>query len=422
MNLRLVFEKNLYRFAGLLALPVLPLRLLLRGVKEPGYRRHWAERFGGGEAVPDHPVWIHAVSVGEMQAAAPLVLALRKHYPEIPLLLTCMTATGRETAQRLFGNTAAVRFLPYDYAWAAKRFLKRHRPCLSVLMETEIWPELVAACHASRLPLYLANARLSEKSARGYARLPALMRDTLEKFSAIAAQYEEDAERLKKLGARNVQVSGSMKFDRKPPQSQLERGRLWRKTWGVDRPVLLAASTREGEEELILQAFAARAPASWLLVLVPRHPQRFDEVAALIQKMGLPYQRRSKEIRVGADTRVMLGDSMGEMASYYSACDIAFIGGSLLPYGGQNQIEAASCGVPVLIGPHTFNFARIAQMAVANGAARRVENADELIAAAEELLRGKAEREAMGQDALRFAQAHRGATEKVLAMIAKDLN
>lgn len=422
MSLRLFFEKSLYRLAWLLVLPVLPMRLFLRGLKEPGYRRHWGERFGGGQGVPNNPVWIHAVSVGEMQAAAPLVLALRKHYPEIPILLTCMTATGRQTAHRLYGKTVSVRYLPYDYPWSTKRFLRRNQPCMGLLMETEIWPELVSACYARHIPIYLANARLSAKSAQGYGRLPALMHDTLHKFSAVAAQYEDDAERLQTLGAKNVQVTGSLKFDLHSPRSLIDQGKLWRGIWGAERQVFLAASTRQGEEALILQAFARFAPDSWLLVLVPRHPQRFDEVAALIEKAGLRYQRRSNEIPVSPDTRVMLGDSMGEMTSYYTACDIAFIGGSLLPFGGQNLIEAAACGVPVLIGPHTYNFARVADMAEAKGAARRVQNADELMAVANELLQAKQEREAMGQDALRFAQAHRGATGKVLALISADLN
>jgi 3-deoxy-D-manno-octulosonic-acid transferase len=422
MNLRLLLEKSLYRLAWLLALPVLPVRLFLRGLKEPGYFHHWAERFGGGQVVPNHPAWIHAVSVGEMQAAAPLVLALQSHYPEIPILLTCMTATGREAAHRLYGEAVPVRYLPYDFPWAVNRFLQRNRPCLGVLMETEIWPTLVSICYADRIPMYLANARLSEKSAQGYGRLPELMRDTLGKFSAVAAQYENDAKRLQSLGAENVRVTGSLKFDLHPPQTQIDQGRLWRQIWGTERPVLLAASTREGEEELILKAFAAHAPVAWLLVLVPRHPQRFDEVAALIAKAGLRYQRRSQTTRTSVDTHVLLGDSMGEMISYYAACDVAFIGGSLLPYGGQNLIEATACGVPVLMGPHTHNFARIAEMAEAHGAAQRVADADELIAAARGLLQGRQEREAMSQDALRFAEAHRGATEKVMTMIAGDLH
>lgn len=422
MNPRLLVEKSLYRLAWLLVLPVLPVRLFLRGLKEPGYLHHWNERFGGGQEVAQHPVWIHAVSVGEMQAAAPLVLALQKHYPEIPILLTCMTATGRQAAHRLFGKSVSVRYLPYDYPWSTNRFLNRNRPCMGLLMETEIWPGLVSACHASHVPIYLANARLSVKSAQGYGRLPALMRDTLRKFSAVAAQYEDDAERFEKLGAENVTVTGSLKFDLKSPQSLIDQGKLWRSIWGSERPVLLAASTRPGEEALILQAFATHAPDSWLLVLVPRHPQRFDEVASLIEKAGLSYQRRSNEIRLSPNTRVMLGDSMGEMISYYTASDVAFIGGSLLPFGGQNLIEAAACGVPVLVGPHTYNFARVADMAEANGAARRVESAEDLIAVARELFLAKQARAAMGQAALEFARAHRGATEKVLALIARDLN
>ncbi|MGO9444431.1 MAG: lipid IV(A) 3-deoxy-D-manno-octulosonic acid transferase [Thiobacillaceae bacterium] len=422
MNVRLLLEETLYRLVWLVVIPVLPARLLWRGLKEPGYLHHWAERFGGGAAVSGHPVWIHAVSVGEMRAAAPLVFALRSRYPGIPILLTCMTATGRDAAYRVYGDAVVVQYAPYDYPRAVKRFLRRNHPRLVVVMETEIWPVMVSVCDSIGIPIYLANARLSAKSARGYGRVATLMRATLGKFAAIAAQYQDDARRLETLGARKVVVTGSLKFDLPPAQSQIDQGRWWRQTWGSDRPVILAASTREGEEELILKAFAAHAPESWLLVLVPRHPQRFDEVAALIAKASLCYQRRSQELRVSEATRVMLGDTMGEMISYYGSSDIAFIGGSLLPYGGQNLVEAMACGVPVLMGPHMYNFTHIAAMAEAHGAARRINDADGLIATARDLIQDKRARETMSADALKFAQANRGAIEKLLAVMSRDLD
>jgi 3-deoxy-D-manno-octulosonic-acid transferase len=318
----------------------------------------------------------------------------------------------------LFGTNVAVRYLPYDFPWAARRFLRLQRPRLGVLMETEIWPELISACKMFSVPVYLVNARLSARSAKGYARLRALAGDTLKKFSGIAAQYEEDAERLRALGAANVRVSGNLKFDFEPDTAQVADGRAWHAAWGADRPVLLAASTREGEEALILDAVARYANASWLLVLVPRHPQRFDEVAALIVKHGLKFQRKSASNEVPSDVRVLLGDSMGEMTRYYACCDAAFIGGSLLPFGGQNLIEAAACGVPVLVGNHTFNFERIADMALACGAARRVGDAHALVLAAKELMDDKAARESMSRNALEFARRNRGAVKKVLALLA----
>ena len=364
-------------------------------------------------------MWVHAVSVGETRAAAPLIAALRARHPDLPVLLTCMTVTGRATAQQLYGDFAQVAYLPYDYAWLMRRFLARWQPRVGVLMETELWPNLIREAAREQLPLVLANARLSERSARGYARLPALTRDSLARFQVVAAQTEADGRRLTQLGAQHVAVTGSLKFDIDPPAAQLQTGHQWRGAWGATRPVLLAASTREGEEAEILAAFAAQAPAEVLLVLVPRHPQRCDGVAKLVEAAGLNFVRRSQ---LGADSlsanvRVILGDSMGELYAYYSACDVAFVGGSLLPLGGQNLIEAASVGRPVLIGPHTFNFAEAAELAIEMGAARRVQDADELITAAMDLLDDKATREAMGQGGQAFAARYRGATGRLAALI-----
>jgi 3-deoxy-D-manno-octulosonic-acid transferase len=356
-----------------------------------------------------------------MRAATSLVQAMQSAYPGMPVLLTCMTATGRQTAHQLFGKSVTVRFLPYDYPWAVRRFLGLHRPRLGVMMETEIWPELAMACKASKVPLYLVNARMSEKSAGAYARFASLTAHVLGMLSGVSAQYEDDANRLRNLGAASVQLTGSLKFDMKPDPLHIERGLSWRAAWGRERPAILAASTRPGEEALILEAFAAHAPAAWLLVLVPRHPQRFDEVASMLEKARLRFLRKSSGAPVSAETRVLLGDSMGEMTSYYAACDLAFIGGSLLPHGGQNLIEAAACGVPVLIGPHTFNFSRIAEMAETAGAAMRVENAGDLMQKIGELVHDRRQREAMSQDALRFAESHRGATARAMAMLAGNI-
>jgi 3-deoxy-D-manno-octulosonic-acid transferase len=417
-KLRLLLDWMLYRFALLLAAPAIPLRLVWRGRREPGYRQHWGERLGLGD-VPRGALWVHAVSVGEMRAAEPLIRALRTAHPGVPLLLTCMTPTGRATAESLYGGFARIVYLPYDYAGLVRRFLRRARPRVGVLMETELWPNLIGAAARLAIPVALANARLSERSSRGYARLPALTRACLQRISVVAAQSEADAARLLRLGANSVHVTGNLKFDIAPSPALLERGATWKAAWG-ERSVLLAASTREGEEAPLLHAFAEYAPADVLLVLVPRHPQRFDEAAALIESAGLAYARRSV---VGAaplspSTRVLLGDSMGELFAYYAACDVAFVGGSLAPLGGQNLIEAASVGRPVLIGPHTFNFEEATRLAIEAGAALRVADANDLVRLALTLLRDPAARARMSEGGRRFAARHQGAAERVARLIA----
>jgi 3-deoxy-D-manno-octulosonic-acid transferase len=418
-GLRLAIDWTLYRFALLLAAPLIPLRLLWRGRRERGYLRHWRERVARGPAPVTGALWIHAVSVGEMRAAQPLVAALRAAHPELPLLFTCMTPTGRATAEALYGAFAQVVYLPYDTASAMRRFLHRARPRAGILMETELWPNLIHAAARANVPLVLANARLSQRSARGYARLPALTHACLRRIAAVAAQSEADAARLLSLGASSVHVTGNLKFDIAPPAPLLERGAAWRAQWGR-RPVLLAASTREGEEAPILRAFAARAPANVLLVLVPRHPQRFDAVADLIAATGLRSARRSTlgGAPLNLQTRVLLGDSLGEMFAYYAACDVAFVGGSLLPLGGQNLIEPASVGRPVLVGPHTFNFDEATRRAIEAGAVLRVDDADALIDSALKLLDDAPARARMGEAGRTFAAAHRGAAAQMAGLIA----
>ncbi|MDO9386546.1 MAG: lipid IV(A) 3-deoxy-D-manno-octulosonic acid transferase [Thiobacillus sp.] len=420
-KLRLILDWTLYRMALLLAVPLIPLRLLWRGRRERGYWQHWNERLALGPAPVTGALWIHAVSVGEMRAAQPLVNALRAAHPDVPVLFTCMTPTGRATAESLYGGFARIVYLPYDYAGSMRRFVRRVRPRVGILMETELWPNLIHAAARAGVPLVLANARLSERSARGYARLPALTRACLARVDVVAAQTEADAARLEKLGAASVHVAGNLKFDIAPPPELLERGAAWKARWG-QRPVLLAASTREGEEALLLHAFAKTAPADVLLVLVPRHPQRFDEVAGLIEAEGLAYQRRSTlDGELDPQTRVLLGDSLGELFAYYAACDLAFVGGSLAPLGGQNLIEAASVGRPVLVGPHTFNFEEATRLAIEAGAALRVDDADGLMENVLKLLSDAPTRARMGEAGLSFATRHRGAAARVAALIAPPL-
>jgi 3-deoxy-D-manno-octulosonic-acid transferase len=411
---------RLYSLAVFALLPWALLHLWWRGRRQPAYRRHWGERFGRyALPPPGPPIWIHAVSVGETRAAQPLVAALRRRYPDAGILFTHMTPTGRQTSLDLFGNQVAQVYLPYDTPRAVGRFLDHFRPRLGLIMETELWPNLIAACHERGLPLLLVNARLSARSARRYGRVPTLTHQALGQLAAIAAQADDDAKRLQALGAPTVEVLGNLKFDIEPPADQASLGREFRGRLG-SRPVCLCASTREGEESLILEAWQAAAPEA-LLVIVPRHPQRFDEVAELVRTRGLALQRRSDGQAVTPATRVWLGDSMGEMFAYYGACDLAFVGGSLLDYGSQNLIEPCAVGVPVLLGPSTFNFAEAARAALAAGAARQVVDAADLVAAFQSLLGDPESRHRMAAAGLDFARRHRGATDRSLALIGRFL-
>ncbi len=409
-----------YSLLWLLALPFVLLRLVWRARRQPDYLRHVGERLGffGGHAPPERAIWVHAVSVGETRAAEPLVRALLAHWPGHAIVLTHMTPTGRETARTLFASEARVRsvYLPYDLGFFARRFLRRFRPAFGIIMETELWPNLLAACRRKNVPVVLANARLSERSARRYARLPTLTRLTLGALSASGAQTEADAARLGALGARRVSVTGSIKFDITPPPAQLELGEQFRSASG-GRKVLLAASTREGEETLLLDAFTHLAPPDVLLVVVPRHPQRFDEVAALIRAHGLTLQRRSEGMAADARTRVWLGDSMGEMFAWYRAADVALIGGSWLPFGSQNPIEACATGAPALVGPHIFNFQQIVEQAQAAGAVLRAQDAAGAMRLALDLLGDETARARLSAAGKEFAAAHRGATGRTMALV-----
>ena len=415
-----------------LLLPFILPRLAWRARRQPEYLQHIAERFGGyvSGAGPKGPVlWLHAVSVGETRAAQPLVRALLTRYPNHALVLTCMTPTGRAAAREIYAADAAritCVYLPYDYPFAIWRFLRHFQPAAGLIMETEVWPNLVAVCAAAGVPLALVNARLSARSAAGYQRIGALARPTFAGLSRISAQSEGDRARLLQVGAREVQVTGNLKFDVAATPELLARGQAWRTAReagadGTPRRMFLAASTREGEEALLLDALAPLIRAGNLLAIVPRHPQRFDEVARLIEARGYALARRSAGEQIGRATQVWLGDSMGEMPAYYSAADCAYVGGSLLPFGGQNLIEACALGCPVLIGPHTYNFAQAAELAVAAGAAIRIADAVELAAAAQALLDDAPARQRMGAAGTAFAEAHRGATARTMQMVGEML-
>jgi 3-deoxy-D-manno-octulosonic-acid transferase len=403
-----------------IATPAYLARLWWRGRQEPPYRQWLGERLGlGGAGAEPGRLWLHAVSLGEARAAAPLISALRERRPGLRLLLTHGTATGREAGQALLQAGDAQAWLPYDTPGAVCRFLRRHRPALGVVMETEVWPNLLHAAQAQGVPVLLANARLSKKSARQGRRFAALLHPAMARFDAVFAQTEADATRLRAAQARQVQVMGNLKFDMSPAPALLARGQGWRAV--AARPVVLAAVTREGEEAPLLAAWSAVPAPRPVLLLVPRHPQRFDEVAALVERAGLTLARRS---RWGAGdpppADVWLGDSLGEMPAYYASAQVALLGGSFAPLGGQNLIEAAACGCPLVMGPHTFNFADAAERALEAGAALRVATIEQAAALALGLITdGRAER--MAPLASAFAAQHRGAAARMAAAIVARL-
>ena len=438
------------------AQPLLRRKLRRRAVAEPGYAHAVAERFGhygpavpppvplAGTPPPEPWVWIHAVSLGETRAAAILLAQLRAQMPGMRLLLTHGTATGRAEGAKLLQPGDVQVWQPWDTPGAVARFLRRFRPAVGILMETEVWPNLVAGCRREGVPLVLANARLSEKSLRQAQRLAPLARPAYAGLAAVWAQTEDDARRLRSLGAPVRGVLGNLKFDVVPDAPLLAQGRAWHQQAG--RPVVMLASSREGEEAMWLENIKQKQPLAqsgkaqaainniansvqWLIV--PRHPQRFDEVQQLLEGAGLSVSRRSRwasgpdaaEAANAADAAdVWLGDSLGEMALYYGLADVALLGGSFAPLGGQNLIEAAACGCPVVLGPHTFNFAEAAELACAAGAADRVDDLAQGMARAVALAHDAASLALARERARRFAAAHRGAAQAtaqaVLALVA----
>jgi 3-deoxy-D-manno-octulosonic-acid transferase len=411
-----------YSLVLYLLLPFLLLRLAWRGWRQRAYWRHVGERFGFYPQPVTGPVlWLHAVSLGETRAAVPVVRRLLERYPNHRVLITHMTPTGREASLELFGERILRCYLPYDFPFAVRRFLNHFRPRLGLIMETEVWPNLIHECAVRTIPVALINARLSERSFGRYRRRFGLVHDTLGALHGVAAQTEAERQRFLALGARNVAVCGNIKFDLTIADREIELGRTLRERFGGNRFVWVAASTRDGEEQLVLDAFEAARLAGALLVIVPRHPERFNDVAQIIQARGLKFERRSQERPVDPETQVVLGDTMGELLAYYAAADLAFVGGSLLPFGGQNLIEACAMGTPVLVGPHTFNFEEAAHLAVESGAARRVQDANQLGAAVEALAKDQSARAAMREHALTFASAHRGAVERVWAFLGPVL-
>lgn len=413
----------LYSFLLYLLVPLALTRLAWRGLRNRGYWRRWAERFGFVPRLSGSVLWLHAVSVGEVRASAPLVKSLARDYPGHTILITTMTPTGSATVHELFGAAVAHCYVPYDLPTAVWRFLNRTRPRLALIMETELWPNLFHQCHARGIPLMLANVRMSEKSARGYRRFAGFTRDTLANVSCVGAQTRTDAERMRALGAAQVEVTGSIKFEMDVPADLTARAAALRSGFGK-RPVWVAASTRAGEEEQVLDACAQLREQfpGLLLVLVPRHPERFDSVAKLCHQRGFRIERRSaRKDGVASDTAILLGDTMGEMLLFHAAADVSYIGGSLVPLGGQNLLEAAAVGTPVVFGPHMFNFSDISRMARGRGAGRQVQDAAELASVVADYLKNPALRNAAGEAGQRMVAENRGALAKTLALLRQLL-
>jgi 3-deoxy-D-manno-octulosonic-acid transferase len=421
-----MLARHLYSNLLRLLKPVYVMRLWWRGRAEPLYRHAIGERLGDyagtmpAGTTPTGALWVHAVSLGETRAAAALIDALRQRHPQLRLLLTHSTATGREAGQALLREGDVQAWLPYDTPGVVERFFQQFKPVAGVLMETEIWPNLLHGAHAAGVPMVLANARLSAKSHRQGQRLSSVLYPAAATLRVALAQTEDDAKRLRDSGVREVVVCGNLKFDMAPDPALIARGRAWRERLG--RPVVMAAASREGEEALLLAAWSARPVAQRpLLLIVPRHPQRFDDVAGLVSARGFALARRSAwpgEPEASAwSADVWLGDSMGEMPLYYGLADVALLGGSFAPLGGQNLIEAAACGCPVVMGPYTYNFAEAATLSLAAGASVRVADMGQGVARAVALA-GHDERELYAERAVGFSSQHRGAADRMAEHIA----
>lgn len=416
----------IYRILLYLIFPFIWLRLYWRGRKLPEYRKHWAERLGFvlGPLEAQQCIWIHAASLGETIAITPFVRALKSTYPTLPIVITNMTPTGRKQASQA-NPDKFVYYVPYDYPSVVRRFIRRLKPRLCILVETELWPNLINICHAEHVPILVANARLSEKSRQGYGRIRRLMTPILQKINLIAAQTEETKSRFINLGvkASSILVTGSLKFDADIPQSVIERGHALRVQLGSLRPVWIAASTHDDEELQILKIYQSLKPSfpNLLLILVPRHPDRFEAIAQLCQTFPFKMARRSSG-QGSSEIDIYLGDTMGELLVLYAASDVAFVGGSLIPRGGHNPLEPAALGVPVLMGPHTFNFAEIVCMLKSAGHLIQVDTANELFDKLNALLHDPAQCRNMGEQGKQVVDQNRGALHRQLQAVASLLN
>ncbi len=415
--------RTLYTIFHLLILPLLFLRLAWRGTRNPGYWYRWPERLGFVDAIPGERevVWIHAVSVGEVQASLPIVNAIRERLPESTLLVTTTTPTGSSRVAQALGEHVVHCYMPYDLPGAVRRFLDRTHPSLAIIMETELWPNVFHACRRRGIAVILANVRLSQRSAAGYRRFASLTREMLTGVDHIAAQGKSDADRLIELGAdpTRLSVTGSVKFDLHIAPSLREQAAALRRRFGAGRSVWIAASTHDGEERMVMDAFAdvrEQLPGA-VLIVVPRHPERFSIAEAVVKRAGWRYALRSRTPTSLEQVDVLVGDTMGELPMLYAASDLAFVGGSLVTVGGHNVLEPAALGIPVIFGPHVFNFQEISQRLLDLGIARQVADSPGLAAAVTELLQDANQRHNVGQAAKRFVEENRGARDKVMAVI-----
>jgi 3-deoxy-D-manno-octulosonic-acid transferase len=411
--------RRLYSVLIYCAAPFATALVLWRGLRDRGYWQGLGERFGWGRRLSSAPtIWLHAVSLGEMSAAAPLARALRLKYPQNPLVLTTATPTGRARARDLFGDSVDVRFLPYDTPGAVARFLDRIRPRLAIIMETELWPNLFKECERRGVPLVLASARLSAKSVARYRRFGMLFRGIFSASSLLTAQTPKDAERFIAIGAQSARthVIGNIKFDMELGPGIIDQGRELRASFGSARPTWIAGSTHAGEEEQVLAAHQ-ELPSEALLLLVPRHPDRFRAVADLLSSRGLRFTRRSSGDVPDGATRVMLVDTVGELAALYASADVAFVGGSLVPIGGHNLLEPAALGLPVLTGPYHANSKDIARLLLSQGAALQVADARALAAALRLLFSDPKERRRIGTIGRHIVESNRGSVARLIELI-----
>ncbi|WP_438300512.1 lipid IV(A) 3-deoxy-D-manno-octulosonic acid transferase [Pseudomonas sp. NMS19W] len=415
-------NRTLYTALFYLGLPLVAIRLWLRSRKAPAYAKRIGERFSYGmPTLQPGGIWVHAVSVGESIAAAPMIRALLQRYPTLPITVTCMTPTGSERIHAMFANEPRIQhcYLPYDLPCAAARFLDRVQPKLAVIMETELWPNHIHQCAKRGIPVALANGRLSERSAKGYGRFSKLTAPMLAEMSLFAVQTEAEAQRFRDLGARpeTVEVTGSIKFDLTIDPQLLQRAAELRGQWqALERPVWIAASTHEGEDEVVLNAhrrLLANHPDA-LLILVPRHPERFNSVFELCQREGFATVRRSTGANVDASTSVLLGDTMGELLFLYALADSAFVGGSLVPNGGHNLLEPAALAKPVISGPHLFNFLDIAAQLRSAGALAEVDDAEGLATEVQRLFELPRDAQRMADAGLNVMRRNQGALQRLL--------
>ena len=415
--MRLAYSALLY-----LASPFLVLRLLMRGRKAPAYLNRWGQRFGYyDKGQPQGVIWFHTVSVGEAEAAFPLINKVLEQNPDAPFLVTTTTPTGSARVKAFLGHRVHHVYLPYDLPGAMRRFYRRFKPKVAIILETEIWPNLLYQAKRNHVPTLIVNARLSEKSTKGYARLGAFMKQTLGDITHVCAQTDTAAERFVQLGLSKERVSvlGNIKFDIDMPASLKEQAEAIRRDWFQQRPSWIAASTHDGEDEQVLAAFALlkKTIPNALLVLVPRHPERFNNVAKICKLKGFSVTRRSEHTGDVVKSDVFLLDAMGELKLYYATVDVAYVGGSLVPTGGHNMLEPASLAVPIVFGPHVFNFVEISERLLSYGAAIQISNAEDLARVVTDLLKHSEKRSSMGAAGKKFVEQNNGAVNAVSTKI-----